>query len=237
MTISFEEFVKYFVKKWKIVVLIVFGCAALFIGTAKLIGGEISVPHSEEYLYYEQESAWLEKYLAESSLMKMNPTSIPEITLYLENVNDLDKIKDFVSSKEIWEEFESDRNKDYFYELVSWGETPEGETSLILRHVTEEETSAAAEYLQKKLQNFDNNIKVTVGTLRNVKDENLQDEQLRWYDRIDYSKSLLLDSQAGFTIKTNTAAAVMTGCTAGALLSVVIILFIYVLEEKSKKKA
>ena len=55
MTVSFEEFVNYFIKKWKVVALIVFGCVALFVGAAKLMGEEISVPHSEEYLYYEQE--------------------------------------------------------------------------------------------------------------------------------------------------------------------------------------
>jgi len=237
MTVSFEEFVKYFIKKWKVVALIVFGCVALFVGAAKLMGEEISVPHSEEYLYYEQESAWLESYLEESSLMKMNPTSIPEVTLFLENIGDFEKIKDYILSKQIWEEFTSDRNKDYFYELIKWEESENGNVSVYLRQVTEEETKAAAEYLQQKLQSFDKNMEVTIGTLRNVKDEELQDEQLRWYDRIDYSKSLLLDSQAGFTIKTNTAASAMTGCAAGIVLSVVIVLMMYVLEEKSKKKA
>lgn len=237
MTLSFEEFLKYFIKKWKSIALIVIGCSALSIGAAKFMGNEISVPHSEEYLYYEQESAWLEKYLEESSLMQMNPTSIPEITLFLENVEDIQKIKDYASSKAIWEEFSSDRNKEYFYELISWEESNTGKVSLIFRHVTEEETTSAAEYLQQKIQSFDNNIEVTIGSLRIVKDEELQDEQLRWYDRIDYSKSLLLDSQAGFTIKTNPVAAAMTGCVAGGVLSVVIVLIVYVLEEKSKKKA
>ena len=85
ITISLEEFGKYFLKKWKIVALLVFLCTGIFCGATKILGEEISVPHSEEYLYYEQESAWLESYLEESVLMQMNPTDIPEITLYLEN--------------------------------------------------------------------------------------------------------------------------------------------------------
>ena len=236
MTVSFEEFVNYFIKKWKVVALIVFGCVALFIGAAKLMGEEISVPHSEEYLYYEQESAWLESYLEESSLMKMNPTAIPEVTLFLENIGDSEKIKDYILSKQIWEEFTSDRNKDYFYELIKWEESENGNVSVYLRQVTEEETKAAAEYLQQKLQSFDSNIEVTIGSLRNVKDEALQDEQLRWYDRIDYSKSLLLDSQAGYTIRVNVVAAAATGVLAGTVLSAVMVLLMYIREQKRKSR-
>lgn len=237
MTISFEEFVKYFIKKWKLAAVIMLGCIALFLGAAKFIGEEISVPHSEEYLYYEKESKWLEEYLEESSLMKMNPTSIPEVTLFLEQVADFTKIKDYVLSKTIWDGCTTERNKDYFYELIQLEEGTNGDAILVLRHVTEEETIAAANYLQQKIQEFDGEVEVTIGELRIVKDEELQDEHLRWYDRIDYSKSLLLDSQAGYTIKVSVAASALTGCVSGALLSIAAVLCIYVLEEKSKKKA
>ena len=237
MTISFEEFVKYFIKKWKLAAVIMLGCIVLFLGAAKFIGEEISVPHSEEYLYYEKESKWLEEYLEESSLMKMNPTSIPEVTLFLEQVADFTKIKDYVLSKTIWDGFTTERNKDYFYELIQLEEGTNGDAILVLRHVTEEETIAAANYLQQKIQEFDGEVEVTIGELRIVKDEELQDEHLRWYDRIDYSKSLLLDSQAGYTIKVSVAASALTGCVSGALLSIAAVLCIYVLEEKSKKKA
>ena len=237
MTICFEEFVKYFIKKWKMVAMIIFVCIAAFLGTAKMIGGEISVPHSEEYLYYEMESKWLEDYLEESSLMKMNPTTIPEITLFLGNVADYVKVKDFVLSTAIWDEFDTERNKNYFYELVQIEEGTNKNAMLTLRHVTEEEAIAAANYLQKKLLAFENTIEVVVGELRIVKDEALQDEHLRWHDRIDYSKSLLLDSQAGYTIKVSMTASAVTGCAAGVLLSMVAVLGVYILEEKSKKKA
>lgn len=237
MTISFEEFVKYFIKKRKMVVVIVLGCVALFVGAAKFVGEEISVPHSEEYLYYEMESKWLEDYLEESSLMKMNPTNIPEVTLFLEQVSDFVKIKDYVLSKNIWDEFVTERNKEYFYELIQLEEGTNGNVILVLRHVTEEEVIEAANYLQQQIQEFDSTVQVTIGDLRIVKDEELQDEHLRWHDRIDYSKSLLLNSQAGYTIKVSAAASAATGCVSGALLSIAAVLGVFIMEEKSKKKA
>lgn len=237
MTISFEDFLKYFVKKWKVVAAIVLGCIALFVGAAKFVGEEISVPHSDEYLYYEMESKWLEDYLEESSLMKMNPTNIPEMTLFLEQVSDFVKLKDYVLSKNVWDEFAAERNKDYYYELIRLEEGTNGNATLILRHVTEEEVIEAANYLQQKIKEFDGEIEATIGELRIVKDEELQDEHLRWHDRIDYSKSLLLNSQAGYTIKVSYTASAVTGCVAGVLLALVVVMIIYVLEEKSTKKA
>ena len=233
-TISLEEFITYFLRKWKIVVAVVTIIAAMFAGATRLLGEEISVPHSEEYLYYEQESAWLESYLENSVLMKMNATEIPEITLYIENSAQPELLKDYILSKEVWTEFESERNKDYFYELLTLQEEETGKVALTIRHVTEEECLKTAKYLKEKLENYDTSIKVTAGELRYVKDENLQDEQLRWYDRIDYSKSLLLEAQAGYTIKVNMIAAVITGALIGGILSVVITLLMFVFQKSRK---
>lgn len=232
ITISLEEFGKYFLKKWKIVALLVFLCTGIFCGATKILGEEISVPHSEEYLYYEQESAWLESYLEESVLMQMNPTDIPEITLYLENSSDIQSLKDYILSKSIWDEIETTRNKRYFYELLTWNE--EENVTISLRHVTEQECREAAEYLKSKILEHDSNINVIVGELRTNTDEELQDEQLRWYDRIDYSKTLLLEAEAGYTIKVNVIAAAATGVLAGGVFSVFLLLVMYMIERKRK---
>ena len=232
ITISLEEFGKYFLKKWKIAVLLVFLCTGIFCGAVKILGEEISVPHSEEYLYYEQESAWLEKYMEESVLMQMNPTNIPEITLYLEDSSDIQSLKDYILSNSIWEELETLRNKRYFYELLTWNEGEKA--SISLRHVTEDECREAAEYLEKKILAYDANINVTVGELRTVTDEELQDEQLRWYDRIDYSKTLLLEAEAGYTIRVNIIAAAATGILTGGILAVSVLLVLYMVKRKRK---
>lgn len=232
ITISLEEFGKYFLKKWKIAVLLVFLCTGIFCGAVKILGEEISVPHSEEYLYYEQESAWLEKYMEESVLMQMNPTNIPEITLYLEDSSDIQSLKDYILSNSIWEELETLRNKRYFYELLTWNEGEKA--SISLRHVTEDECREAAEYLEKKILAYDANINVTVGELRTVTDEELQDEQLRWYDRIDYSKTLLLEAEAGYTIRVNIIAAAATGILTGGIIAVSVLLVLYMVKRKRK---
>lgn len=234
MTISLDDFIKYFIKKWKIAAVMIIACVALFAGATKLLGEEISVPHSEEYLYYEKESAGLERYLENSVLMQMNPTDIPEITLYLEKSADPEALKDYMISKNIWTEFESERNKDYFYELLTWQEKEDGQAEVLLRHVTAEECLEAAEYLKQKCEEYDPEVQVTIGQLRAVKDEELQDEQLRWYDRIEYSKSLLLEAEAGYTIKVNVAAAVVTGAIAGGLLACVLVLLMYMAGRKKE---
>lgn len=224
MTISLEDFAKYCIRKWKIIFLIVFVCTALFAGAAKVMGEEISVPHSEEYLYYEKESAYLEAYLENSVLMQMNPTAIHERILFLDNISDRERLKNYAASTELWDEIESEGDKNYFYELLTWQEDESGNVQVILRQVTEEECLKFAGYVKDKLESYDPGVQVTVGEARLVKDEDLQDEQLRWHSRIDYSKSLLLESQAGFTIRVNMAAAAITGALMGGILSVVILL-------------
>ncbi len=237
MTISFEEFVKYLIKKWIIVAGCVVLCAALFVGGAKLLGEEISVPHSEEYLYYEKESEWLERYMKEAALMQINPTEIPERTLFLENVTDAAGLKDYALSREIWEGYVTGYEKNYLYELLNWQEGEDGSVELILRHVTKEDCLAAAEHLKARLEDKDAGALITIGEARITKDENLQDEQLRWYDRIDYSKSLLLDSQAGYTLKVSVAAAAITGAAAGGVLALVIVFMMCIFGKKKTEKS
>lgn len=237
MTISFEEFVKYLIKKWIIVAGCVVLCAAVFVGGAKVLGEEISVPHSEEYLYYEKESAWLESYMKEAALMQINPTEIPERTLFLENITDAAGLKDYAFSREIWEGYVTGYEKNYLYELLNWQEGADGSVELILRHVTKEDCLAAAEHLKARLEDKDAGLRITIGEARITKDENLQDEQLRWYDRIDYSKSLLLDSQAGYTLKVSVAAAAVTGAATGGVLALAIVFMMCIFGKKKTEKS
>lgn len=234
MTISLDEFIKYFMKKWKITALIVAFCTVAFVGATQIIGEEITVPHSEEYLYYEKESAWLEKYMKESVLMQINPTEIYERTLFLENISEAKKLKSYVMSVEIWDEFETAYNKNYYNELLRWEKNENRSAELTIRHATEAECAEAAEYIEEKIRNYDQKSNVVVGEERVVTDEELQDEQLRWYDRIEYSKSLLLEAEAGYTIKVNIVAAAVTGIISGGILAVVAELLMYLRDRKIK---
>lgn len=234
LTISLEDFTAYYVKRWKTALITILACMALFAGMTKVTGKEISVPHSEEYLYYEQESKWLEDYLERSALMKLNPSEIYEIPLFLDQISDKEQLRNYTASKELWDQMETDWDKTFLYELLTWQETEEGTVQLLVRQKTEEECMAFAAYVKERLEANDGGLRVTVGKIGVTRDENLQDEQLRWYDRIDYSKSLLLESQAGYTISVNLTAALLTGALTGGILSVVIVLVSFVIRRNKK---
>lgn len=232
ITISLEEFLKYMIKKWKMAGVIIVVCALLFAGGAKLAGEEITVPHSEEYLRYEQELAWHESYLEESILMNLDPTCIYQRTLFIRNISDIELLENYAVSSEIWEELETERSKTYISELVSWNENESGTVELILRHATSEECLETAEYLKEKLVAKDPAAEITIGAEKVVTDEELQEEHLRWYSRINYMNSLLLDAQAGYTIKVNFMAAVITGILAGGVLTIFVDLILFMIQRK-----
>ena len=109
--INFEEFLKYYVKKWKMVTLEILVFVILFVGATQIVGKEITVPHSEEYLYYEKELNWHREYMEKSILMKVNPTSISVETLLIDNITDEDGLKNYVISADIWEDFQCQYEK------------------------------------------------------------------------------------------------------------------------------
>ena len=217
MTISLEDYIKHLLKKWKLYVVVVAGVTACFAVGSIMLGNEISVPHSEEYLHYEQILEWHESYLEESILMNLDSLSIHQRTLYLENISNPVLLKDYSLSSEIWEDYETEKSKKYISELIEWEENGEN-AEITLRHATEEECTLTAAYLEEKLLEKDENLKVIIGAEKVVTDEKLQEEQLRWYSRIDYVNSLLLDSQAGYTIRVSIPAAVLTGVFMGSLI-------------------
>ena len=51
ITIDFEEYMKFFLKKWKITLLIIGMGIGFFVGFSYAVGQEISVPASEQYIY------------------------------------------------------------------------------------------------------------------------------------------------------------------------------------------
>lgn len=237
MTISLEEFIKYLIKKWKMASAIVFVFAAVFAGGAFFAGEEITVPHSEEYLYYEEEVAYLKSYLEDSVLMNLDPTCIYERTLYIRNISDKELLQDYVNSSEIWKDFETERAKAYIWQLVTWSENAStGTVELKIRHATAEECLYCAEYLKDMLLKKDSAVEIIIGAESMAVDEELQKEHLRWYERIDYAESLLLNAQAGYTIKIHKAAAVVVGILVGCVVAIVTGLVLYIRQEKEKIK-
>ena len=236
ITISLEDFVQYLLKKWKVIVAIVGVCVVLFAGTAKMLGGEISVPHSEEYLYYERDLAWHESYLENSVLMNLDPTCIYQRAIILRNISDVEVLHNYVTSSGIWEEFDTEWSKLYFTELVKWEATEEGNSiRVVMNHATSEECLDAVQYLEEKIKVKDPQVETIIGEEKVVVDEKLQEEHLRWYSRLDYVNTLLLEAQAGFTLKVSFIAAGITGAFAGGIFSVFMLLALYITKGKSGK--
>lgn len=236
ITISLEDFVQYLLKKWKVIVAIVGVCVVLFAGTAKMLGGEISVPHSEEYLYYERDLAWHESYLENSVLMNLDPTCIYQRAIILRNISDVEVLHNYVTSSGIWEEFDTEWSKLYFTELVKWEATEEGNSiRVVMNHATSEECLDAVQYLEEKIKVKDPQVETIIGEEKVVVNEKLQEEHLRWYSRLDYVNTLLLESQAGFTLKVSFVAAGITGAFAGGIFSVFMLLALYITKGKSGK--
>lgn len=231
MQINLEEFLMQLMKQWKIFGIIVVLCAILFAGVAALFGKEISVPHSEEYLFYEDALARHQVYVVESVLMTLDPTSIHERTIFIRNITDKELLESYVMSSEIWEDLETDRNKKYISELLTWNEdTSTGNIELVLRHETTEECEVWAEYIKEKIYEYNSSVEVIIGPERIVADEYVQQEQLRRYTRTEHIKSLLLDSRAGYTISISIPIASMIGGSVGFLITMISIFVLYLFD-------
>lgn len=232
-TINFDDFAKYYVKKWKFVLGLIAGFAILFIGATKLFGTEIVVPHSEEYLYYDEKLAWHKEYLTDSVLMSINPTEIHVATALLSNISNQAELENYVISEEIWEDFTTETVKKYLPELVEWKETAEnGVIELSLRHGTQKESEESLKYLLEKIKQKDSEVEITIGAERIEVDEELQDLQNDWYKRIDYLEDQLEEAEAGFSIQINIAAAGITGMLVGGCVSIITVLLMYMIKRK-----
>ena len=230
MTISLEEFIKYLVSKWKIIILAVILNAAVFLSAAALLGEEISVPHSEEYLYYEDALERHLVYVEESALMTLNPNSIYERTIFVDNITNKTMLNDYIVSLEIWDDLNTERTKKYLPELLTWNEIEE-KVEIVLRQGSSAECEEWTNYIAAKIKDFDQKAEVTIGVERIVADEDVELEQLRRYTRTEHIKSLWLESQAGYSIKISKAAAVVLGCFAGGILGIIVSLIQFVMDK------
>lgn len=239
MTIDLDEFLRCVIQKWKTSAIIIVVFAVLFAGIANSLGEEISVPHSEEYLFYEDALARHLKYVDESVLMTMDSTCFYERTLLIRNIEDEEMLKLYAESSEIWEDLETDRNKKYLPELLVWNQIEAaGEVELELRHATSAECGEWAEYIARKLSDYDEQLEVIIGPEKIMADEDIQQEQLRRYTRTEHIKGLLLDSRAGYTIKVNVAAAAATGAITGMVVSlIVMIIQMLIIQNKQIKES
>lgn len=232
ITISLEDFLKYFFRKWKLTVTVALVSAILFALFSYVIGEEISAPPSEEYIYYERNLESINNYFDHSILMQMDPMKIYQRTMFLRNISDKEMLKNYVTTAEIWTELETERNKTYLGELVIWNEFENSDTvEVVLRHATEDECEQWVQYLEQQICEYDPKIEVTFGAADIVTDDYVLERQQKKYKDIDYAETLLEEAQAGYTIEVRTEVAAMVGIIVGAIASTVIILVQFMLKQ------
>lgn len=233
ITITLEEFIATFLKKWKMIVLVSIVCASVFAGVSYSFGEEISAPASEEYLFWEDNLENVTNYRENSILMQSDPMEIYQETIFLENISDREKLKNLVISSEVWENLETDRNKMYANELVQWNES---ETSnnieIVLRHVTDKECKTWMSYLKEQIIRFDSDVLIIDGASSVVTDEKILELQQKKYIDIEFAKQLLDESQAAYTIEVSIELAAFIGMLMGILFSGVVIVVGLMLKKK-----
>ena len=232
--INLDDFIKFYIRKWKVVLCIISVFIVLFVSATKILGNEIVVENSEQYVYYEEKLIFHEEYLKESILMSANPASLYVSTALLKNVSDEDVLYNYVVSTEIWDDFETDMVKKYLPELVKWKfNESTGVVEISLRHTSTERSSSCLKYLLGKIKEKDTAVEIIEGAERVEIDEELQDLQNDWYNRINYLKGRLEEAEAGFTIYINVLAAAITGAFIGGIVSLAIILLVYILKRET----
>ena len=87
ITIDFEEYMKFFLKKWKITLLIIGMGIGFFVGFSYAVGQEISVPASEEYIYYEKNLNSINQYFEHSMVMQRDPMKTYRKSIFLKNIS------------------------------------------------------------------------------------------------------------------------------------------------------
>ena len=233
VTISLEEFIKTFLKKWKLTAVIVVAFALLFAGVSFVFGEEISAPASEEYIYWEQNLKNVTNYREHSILMQANPMEIYQETIFLQNVSDKEIMKNYVTSSQLWEDLETERSKMYANELVQWKEEEtSGIVEIVLSHATEEECNSWMLYLENKILEFDSNIEIIKGSENIVTDEVLLERQQKKYKDIGFAEQLLDESQAAYTIKVSVELAAFIGAIVGCACSCVLVMIYLMFKKK-----
>lgn len=232
--ISFDELLKFFIKKWKFIVVMAAIFAAVFTGATFVFGEEIVVPDSEEYLEYMEQKAALEEYIEKSVLMQMDFRNVHERTLFLRDISDKELLQNYISSSEIWNDLPVEIEAQYLVELVTWEEKPEtGTVEILIRHMEEAKCQEYMEYLKQKIAVYDQNVTISEGAKNLVSDDTILDHQLDADSILKRIEEKIEAADAGYKVTIDKKATLLMGVLAGGFFSIVILFFEYLFKEVS----
>ena len=231
MSVSLDDFLKYLIKKWYIVITFVLVCCILFCSVTVIIGKKIEVPPSEEYLQLKEEEKSIQHYLENSSVMEMNPVNIYERTLYVSDISDKITLKKYVCSDEVWSELLNSDVVQYVWEIVTWEEIGE-DVEITIRHSNNAQCGEFSEYLTKQIRKKDENVNVVIGEQRTVTDETMANRQLWYLNRLEDVQGQLEYTARGYTIEVTLAVTIALGVFTGGLFAIVILFGVFLMKKQ-----
>lgn len=231
MNISLEQFVQYLILQWKMIFVMTFVGVSSFVAMAFLAGNEIVIEPSEEYVYLVEQKNVMDDYMKNSVIMKMDAQNVCYRLITINDISDREEVKEVVLSGQIWNNFHEQLPDEYLKELLSWEQEYEsGKVELKIRHSDVNLCAEYAEYVAKELRSFD--LGVTIGKQNVEADDSVLMLQLMKKDLEHKIESNLEIAAAGYTIQVSKIAAVGIGAFFGALLSIVILFFKYLLKDQ-----
>lgn len=219
-TISFEELIKYYMKKWKFIAIISVLAGVIFYVVAMWAGEEIVVPPSERCVYLEEQEESLKDYIDNSVIMKMDSMNISQITFSVKNIVNSEEFGACLSTGKGWDENTFMLPVKYLNEVVVWekGEK-EGELKIQLRYFDQDSCEEFYEKISLWLRNIQEDIVIADKAEMIVSDENVLRKQLEIFDLLDDVQGELEYVAAGFTLSVSKEVALVVGMLTGGILA------------------
>ena len=231
-TVSLDEFIKYLMKKWKIVLTVILLVTVSFVFSAAFLGNKITIPPSEEYENLKEQEKSFETYIDNSPLMKIDSTNVYERIVYISKIIDRGSLKKHVEAGRVWDNWDDENFRRYFSDLVTWYDSTSQSAEIKIQHYEEKECEKLAKYLVEQLHIYDAELEVLLGDALVSRDETIADVQTWYINRLDDIQGQLEHTAAGYTIEATVPIAIVIGAMAGTLLSVVCLFLMFLCSKK-----
>ena len=136
-TVSLDEFIKYLMKKWKIVLTVILLVTVSFVFPAAFLGNKITIPPSEEYENLKEQEKSFETYIDNSPLMKIDSTNVHERIVYISKIIDRGSLKKHVEAGRVWDNWDDENFRCYFSDLVTWYDSTSQSAEIKIQHYEE----------------------------------------------------------------------------------------------------
>lgn len=221
--ISLEELTIFFLKKWKTIMIIMITCIVLITGAVWLFFETKFVETDFLYHHYEKLVQEEEAYQYNSPIMKMDYNEVHKKYIDLFEISDIEKIKKYVLSEEIWEEFPGDISLNYLTELVSWQEADDGMIRIFVRYDVESEYDYV-EFLVGKIKEHDEGIMLNTSEEFVEYDADVFNKQIEHTTLYRHYTEQMKISRVGYVQETAVTSAIIFSGVLGMILSVAIVL-------------